>query len=106
MKLTIFLLLAASPKWLALDRSERDDISDAALNAVFCDETITFRFYDAEAFNAHVSDIMVITAETATAYYFAIERLRDTALVANSYWQIVDIIPAYEDGYRAFSNAQ
>ena len=106
MKLTVFLLLAASPKWLALDRSERDAISEAALSEVFCDETLTFRFYDAEASNARVSVIMVITAETAKAYYFAIERLRDTALVANSFWSIVDIIPSFEDGYREFSNAQ
>lgn len=106
MKLTVFLLLTASPEWLALDRSERAEIASAALNNAFNDETITVRFFDAEAFNARVSDVMVIKAETPQEYYFAMERLRDTPLVANSYWQIVEIIPAYENGFREFEDAQ
>lgn len=106
MKLTVFLLLMASPEWLALDRGERAGLSEAALGSAFPNEAVSFRFYDAEAFSARVSDIMVITADTPHDYYFAIERLRDTPLVADRYFQIVEIIPAYEDGFREFENAK
>ncbi|MBR9651382.1 darcynin family protein [Thalassovita aquimarina] len=105
MKLTIFLLLMAKPEWLSLDRAERAEIADKALGAAFGDGTVTFRFFDAEAFNARVSDVAVIEADTPQAYYFAMERLRDTPLLANPYYEIVEIVPAYEDGYREFENA-
>lgn len=106
MKLTVFLMLMASPEWLALDRQKRAQISSAAFDAAFQDPCVSFRFFDAEAFHAKISDVMVITADTPQNYYFAIERLRDTPLVAANYFQIVDIIPAFEEGYREFENAQ
>lgn len=106
MKLTVFLLLMATPEWLALDRAERTRISEDALGAAFDGETVSFKFYDAEAFSARVSDIMVVTADTPRDYYFAMERLRDTALIVNRYFQVVEIIPAYKNGFREFENAQ
>ncbi|MFW8634325.1 darcynin family protein [Cribrihabitans pelagius] len=64
------------------------------------------RFYNAEAFTARVSDVAVIEAETPQDYYFAIERLRDTALIARGYFSVVEIIAAYENGFRQFGTAQ
>lgn len=106
MKLTVFLLLMAEPEWLALDRAERAKISEAAVSAAFTDDAVSFRFYDAEAFSARVSDVMVITADTPQAYYFTIERLRDTPMIADRYYQIVEIVPCYENGFQEFENAQ
>ncbi|WP_425101037.1 darcynin family protein [Tropicibacter sp. S64] len=105
MQLTVFLMLMATPEWLALDRLERARLSGSALDAAFADTTVSFRFYDAEAFSARVSDVMVITADTARDYYFVIERLRDTALIAHRYFQIVEIVPAFENGFREFEAA-
>lgn len=105
MKLTIFLLLRATPEWLALDRNQRRDLSTAALNAAFPDETVSFRFFDSEAFNARVSDVMVLTAEAAKDVYFTMERLRDTPMIAHRYFDLVDIIPAFENGYQVFEDA-
>lgn len=39
-------------------------------------------------------------------YYFAVERLRDSPIFAHPYFEIVDIIPAIEDGFRAFEAAE
>lgn len=72
----------------------------------FTDKTVSFRFYDAEAFNARISDVLVITADSPQAYYFTIERLRDTPLIAERYFRIVEIVPAYENGFQEFENAQ
>ena len=105
MKLTAFLLLMASPDWLQLDRTTRRDIAQTSLAAAFPDESATLRFYDAEAFSARVSDVAVIEADTPQTYYFAMERLRDTPLIANGYFQLKDIIPAYENGFQEFERA-
>lgn len=47
----------------------------------------------------------MLTADSPEDYYFAIERLRDTALFTTPYFTIIDIIPAFENGYEAFENA-
>ena len=47
----------------------------------------------------------VIEAEDPKDCYCAMERLRDSPLIAKAYFEMVDIIPAYEDGFRAFEAA-
>jgi hypothetical protein len=106
MKMTVFLLLMASPEWLALDRPARAEIAEAALSHAFASHDLALRFFDAEAFNARVSDVAMIEAANSEAYYFVMERLRDTPLFSKPYFRLVDIIPAFEDGFRAFDNAQ
>ena len=102
MKLTVFVLLMASPDWLALPRADRGRLADEAAKATFTDTRTSFRFFDAEAFSARVSDVLMITAERAEDHYSAIERLRDTTLITDRYFTVVEIIPAYENGHREF----
>lgn len=104
MKLTVFILMNAAPAWLRLDRRRRAEIADAALAEAFSDPAVSLRHFDAEAFCGRFSDVAVIEAETPEAYYFAIERLRDTPLIAEEYFRVAEIIPAYENGFRAFEN--
>jgi len=106
MKLTLFVMLWASPGWLRLDRAERDRIAGAALGRALPEEGVSLRHFDAEAFHARISDIAVISADSAQQAYFAMERLRDTPLIAEGYFQVVDIVPAYEDGFRHFEEAE
>ena len=40
------------------------------------------------------------------AYYFAIERLRDSPLFTIPYFEVVDIVPTLEDGFQAFEAAE
>tara|TARA_B100000678_G_scaffold254527_5_gene231756 strand:+ start:8548 stop:8874 length:327 start_codon:yes stop_codon:yes gene_type:complete len=105
MQLTVFLLLFAAPAWLKLDRSKRDEIADRALKHAFPDETASIRFFDAEAFNAHYSDVAILEGATAEAVYFAMERLRDTELITQGYFLLKEIIPAFENGHRIFADA-
>lgn len=105
MQLTVFLLLFAAPDWLKLDRTKRDEIAGRALKHAFNDETVSIRFFDAEAFNAHYSDVAVLEGATAEAIYFAMERLRDTELITQGYFLVREIIPAFENGHRVFENS-
>ncbi|WP_323777215.1 darcynin family protein [Leisingera sp.] len=104
MKLTVFLLLRAAPSWLRLDRAERGRIADAALEP-FTRDGLTLRHFDAEAFHGRISDVAMIEADDATAYYFAMEQLRDSPLIAEGYFETLEIIPAYENGFRHFEAA-
>ena len=105
MKLTIFLLLRANASWLKLSREQRAQIAEASLGASFSGPGMRLRPFDAEAFHARISDIAMIEAEDPQAYYFAIESLRDSALISEGYFELVEIIPSYEVGFRAYEAA-
>lgn len=98
----IFMLLRTTPAWLALPRTERGRIAEAAFAHAFRNESVSLRHFDAEAFSGRCTDVAMLETDDLKAYYFAIERLRDTPLFTTPYFEVVDIIPAMEDGFRAF----
>jgi len=100
--LTTFLLLTARAEWLALPREERSRIGESALAHAGFDSV---RHFDAEAFSAFCSDIMMVTALDAAAQNAAMERLRDTPVYSVHYFDLVAIIPTLEDGFRQFEAA-
>lgn len=106
MTFTAFVLLMTTPAWLALPRAERSGIAEAAFATAIPDDTVRLRYFDAEAFSGRVSDVAMLQAASPEAYYFAIERLRDTPLFTVPYFRIVEIIPAFEDGFQAFEARQ
>ncbi|MGI3170187.1 darcynin family protein [Pseudooceanicola sp. C21-150M6] len=97
--LTTFLLLTARPGWLALPREERRQIAGAALAETGFD---TIRHFDAEAFSAFCSDVVMVTAPDAAAQNRAMERLRDTPIFAAPYFDLVAVLPTIEDGFRQY----
>ncbi|NVK15784.1 MAG: hypothetical protein HWE35_16550 [Rhodobacteraceae bacterium] len=104
MKMTIFLLLSADPIWLRLSRAERGRIAAAGLG-IFTRNGLSLRHFDTEVFHADVSDVAMIEAETPEACYFAVEQLRDTALIAEGYFTVTGIIPSFENGFRTYEAA-
>ena len=98
----IFMLLEALPAWLSLDRTVRGKIAEEALGASLSGFNVTHRHYDAEAFSGSCSDISVFETDDLTAYYYVIERLRDSAFFAVPYFRVIDIIPTIAEGYRDF----
>jgi hypothetical protein len=64
------------------------------------------RYFDAEAFSAHCSDVMMITASDLQQYYDFIETLRDSPMFAVPYFRLVQIVPAIEEGFRSFEERQ
>lgn len=106
MKMTLFLLMEATPDWLRLSREKRAAIAEPALSNALAGLGATARHFDAEAFHARVSDIAVLEAPSAKEAYFVMERLRDSPLIAEGYFRMTDIIPAFEDGFRQFEASE
>lgn len=103
---TIFILMNATPAWLRLARHDRNRIASDALNTALQGLAVTHRHFDAEAFCGFCSDVTVFETDDLGAYYSAIERLRDTEIFQEPYFQVVQIIPAIGDGFRQFEDRE
>lgn len=90
------------PSWLRLSRADRNAIGSTALADALKDDAVTIRNFDAEAFTGFCSDVAVFEADDLIDFYFVMERLRDSALFAKPYFELVQIVPAIEDGFRHF----
>lgn len=97
---TVFMLLTALPQWLSLSRKERQQYREENLLPILAEFTdVAVNVYDAEAFSANCSDILVFTTKNLTRYYHLIEHLRDSLIFSKPYFQVNMIIPAIRDGY-------
>lgn len=103
---SVFVCLLALPSWLALPRWRRSEIGDAALSDALNGGQVRLRHFDAEAYSGFCSDMSVFETDDLTAYYYVMERLRDTPLFTTPYFEIVQIIPTIEDGFRQFERAE
>ena len=102
---TFFLMLVATEHWLSLSRPERHRLSHEHVGASLHKfPELRLRYFDAEAFTADCSDVMMIQAGDLTAYYDFIETLRDSPMFTVPYFRVVRIIPTIEDGYRQFED--
>lgn len=103
----LFLMLQATEAWLRLPRDERRRLSDTHVGgALQRYAALRLRHFDAEAFTAECSDVMLIETADLTAYYDFMEVLRDGPLLTVPYFRVVRIVPAIEDGFRAFEARQ
>lgn len=104
MNYVFFILLRATPAWLALSREQRRALADQHLGPILQAHTgqLTMRYFDAEAFTAHCSDVMTTQTQDPKHHYFFMEQLRDSPLIHMPYFEVVQIIPTVEDGYKAY----
>ena len=103
---TIFVHLRALPAWLRLPRGERSTISETAMASALLTPQVSMRHFDAEAFTAACSDVCVFEATDLQQFYQVMERLRDSALFATPYFELVQILPSLQDGYRWFEQLE
>ena len=105
---TIIITMTATPAWLTLSRAERNHFTTTILQPLFVQwsDRVQVRFFDAEAFTAHCSDVAISTTLDLKAYYFLMEQLRDTPLFAQPYFLLNDVIIGLENGYQAFEKTQ
>jgi Darcynin, domain of unknown function len=98
-----FLHLKTLPAWLALSREDRQAIVEPAFAKAMPEGCgVTIRYFDADAFHANFTDVAMFEASDPKAYYFVIERLRETPLFSVPYFEITQIIQTLEEGYRTF----
>ncbi|WP_293905931.1 darcynin family protein [Phenylobacterium sp.] len=106
-KITFFMLLRSSPAWLALTREARFAFIEATIKPIFARyPQVALRFYDAEAFSGRATDVAVFETRDLRAYYFLIDALRDTPFLGLPYFEVLEIIPAVEDGYLEYTEAE
>lgn len=102
--LTFFILLSALPAWLSLSREARStawqtpDIAAALADP----DRLRLRFFDAEAFSAMCSDVLIVEAADIDAHNDFMEAVRDSPVFARPYFDLVAIIPALEEGFRRY----
>lgn len=107
MKYAFFLLLRATPAWLALTRAQRRGVVAEHLTPLLeRSPALSTRHFDAEAFSTVCSDVMLVETSDPAHHYHFIERLRDSPLITVPYFELVQIIPTIEDGFRAFEAAE
>jgi hypothetical protein len=104
---TCFMLVNALPAWLRLSRSQRAEVFATEVVALLSAHAgIELRHFDAEAYSAVCSDMLMLRVPDAKALHFFIEGLRDSSIYTTPYFKVVHIIPAWEDGYRAYEAAR
>lgn len=106
MKYVFFVMLRAMPAWLRLTRAQRAAvIAEHLTPLIAASKAIRMRYFDAEAFSASCSDVMMIETDDPKHHYFFMERLRDSVLITEPLFEVVQIVPAIEDGYADFEQA-
>ena len=63
---------------------------------------LRMRYFDAEAFTAECSDVMMIETEQPKLHYHFMERLRDSPLLSVPYLAVVQIVLAIGEGYQNY----
>ncbi len=84
--------IKANPVWLQLDRDNRDSHWDKA-RAVIKEYAgrVSFTYYDADAFQAHMSDMAVCHTTNPVEFHHLWDRLKDTSLFSAGYYTISDV---------------
>jgi hypothetical protein len=96
---TVFFLVGAEQAWLLLSPAERQQFVTAVLGPILAKHAqVRLRFFDAEAWHARVSDVLMWEFADEHAYRSLVEHLRETPFWGR-YFSVHEIIPCVEDAY-------
>lgn len=104
MEYTIILKVTFANSWLALSRDERKAFETEHVQPIFAKyhDRVRGRFYDSEAFDARFSDFIILTTSDLKYYFFLIEELRDSAILADGHVAFDDVVLGIENGHAYF----
>jgi hypothetical protein len=98
---TMFMLVRTTTTWLALPPPARFAfLGEVIVPILKANPTVAMRFFDAEAYSARVSDVIVWITNDLAAYQRVVEALRETAFWGG-YFDVVDILPSIENAYAS-----
>jgi hypothetical protein len=96
---TLFMLVRTTPQWLSLKTSERFEFLGSDITPILKQHPdVRMRFFDSEAYNARISDVIVWETADLGQYQSLIEALRESRFWG-TYFDIIEIIPAIENAY-------
>lgn len=94
--LFLFMHLRATRAWLDLDTPSRRAFFRNTLQPLLSQTPqITLRYFDTEAFNADVSDLILWQTTSLASWSWLCDQLRDT-LFWDHYFTVTQILPALE----------
>ncbi|MCA2977046.1 MAG: darcynin [Myxococcaceae bacterium] len=95
------MLVKTTTAWLAKPPKERFAFLGASIEPILARHpAVKMRFFDAEAFSARVSDVIVWETQALGEYQAIVEALRETEFWG-TYFEVVDIIPSIENAYAS-----
>jgi hypothetical protein len=102
---TFFMLVKTTARWLQAPAQERMAFLQTDVTPLLKRwPDVSLRYYDSEFFTTRCTDVIVWETENIASYQALIEKLRDT-LFWDTYFEVVEIIPAIEDAYADFNEA-
>jgi hypothetical protein len=97
-----FMLVKTTIAWLQLSAKERFEFLDASIAPILQQHpSVKMRFFDSEAFSGRYTDVLMWETAEVKDYQFLVEKLRET-LFWETYFEIVEIVPAIENAYALF----
>ncbi len=84
--------IKAKPAWLTLTREKRDGHWQKVADIIqeFLDK-VTFQYYDADAFHAGHSDLVICETDSIIDYHHLWDRIKDTEIFSAGYYEITDV---------------
>jgi len=99
--LHIFMLVKSTRHWLDLPNPERVAFFEGVLHPLLRKRPeVRVRFFDAEAFSAHASDVLLWETADISAWQWICDHLRETKFW-DHYFEVVEILPSLEGNYFA-----
>lgn len=102
MNYIIILLVKATPQWLTLPRTQRDQFVQTEVRPIldkFAGQC-SVRLFDCDFTHAQVSDFMIIETTNLEQYAYLIGYLRESKTLAVPYFDIKDIIVGVPNNFR------
>lgn len=89
-----FLLLTATPAWLALDRPGRERVVAKELQPILDRHrhAVSARYYDMEAYTARASDLLMLEFDHPGAHAKLIDELRSSPMFSVPYFNLEDLL--------------
>jgi hypothetical protein len=99
--LHIFMLVKSTRHWLDLPNPERAAFIESKLHPLLRKRPeVTLRFFDAEAFSAYASDVLLWETADISAWQWICDHLRETQFW-DHYFEVLQILPSLEGNYFA-----
>lgn len=96
---TIFILVQTTPIWLAMTPTERRDFVEQTLSPLLArHERVSLRYFDAEAYSATTTDVLMWETSDDEDYRDLVEELRETPLWG-TYFSVREIVPCVEEDF-------
>jgi len=96
---TIFYRVSTAPAWLGLSPEQRDAFVQSVLRPLLARyPKVRLRYFDAEAYCATTTDVLMWQVESERDYQALVEALGETAFWG-TYFEIHEIIVTVEDGF-------